>query len=594
MRFGFLLSALALASVGSAQLRVVSYNLSNYSGGRAADLETVIFGTYQGLSLNADVLLMQEFTSQTAVNQFLNVLNSSSESSGTWAAAPFVNGPDTDNAFFYRSDRLQLVASSVISQGGNNPLPPRNTNRYDVRLKGYATLQPKIAIYGCHLKAGTGSTDQQRRLVEATNIRNNAQQLDSSFSGFVVGGDFNLQNSNDPSWIKFVGSESNNLGRLFDPINSPGNWNDNYTFRFIHTQDPSTTTMDSRYDFILLSAGLIDNVGFTYKGISSIPYSTTTWNDPNHSYRVWGNDGTSFETQLSVADNTMVGPQIAQALINAATSAGGHLPVLLDLLVPAEMSVPQSTLNFGTVIQGNQASLPIQVSNATNATLWRSGVSDLFYQMNADSVFSAPIGPFLESAGGGSNTHTISVNTSNPGTFNGTLDVSSLNSESNSVQIPLSVNVIGNTYFPLSAVVKAGALVSGNLASFATSDDNRWVFNTISDGARSFSSIDTELTTTLPISTVSGLDIEFEASSSVPQAYQNVYIQNQQTMQWTQAYSQANATLADQTIRFSVPNPNEYINVSTREVRVRIGFTPPSVGARTIQGSIDKFAFIIR
>ena len=61
------------------------------------------------------------------------------------------------------------------------------------------------------------------------------------------------------------------------------------------------------------------------------PYSTTTWNDPNQSYRVWGNDGTSFNKSLTIAGNAEVGASIAQSLVNDATPAGGHLPVFLDL-----------------------------------------------------------------------------------------------------------------------------------------------------------------------------------------------------------------------------------------------------------------------
>ncbi len=77
----------------------------------------------------------------------------------------------------------------------------------------------------------------------------------------------------------------------------------------------------------------MDGVHLDYIGNPAVPYSTTTWDDPNHSYRSWGNDGTSYNTSLTISRNTMVGSVIAQALVSSA-SGGGHLPVFLDLLVP--------------------------------------------------------------------------------------------------------------------------------------------------------------------------------------------------------------------------------------------------------------------
>ncbi|WP_394700517.1 hypothetical protein [uncultured Ilyobacter sp.] len=129
-----------------------------------------------------------------------------------------------------------------------------------------------------------------------------------------------------------VGSQTNNDGRFFDPINTPGSWNNNSSFRYVHTQDPAMA-MDDRHDQILVSVDLIDGVGADYIGEPTIPYSTTTWDDPHHSYRCWGNDGSSYDDPITTTGNTMVGPDIAQALIYSALN-GGHLPVYLDLQIP--------------------------------------------------------------------------------------------------------------------------------------------------------------------------------------------------------------------------------------------------------------------
>ena len=59
--------------------------------------------------MSPDILLGQEFTSGSAVTAFVNILNSAPGSPGDWAAAAFVDGPDSDNAFFYRQSVVSLA-----------------------------------------------------------------------------------------------------------------------------------------------------------------------------------------------------------------------------------------------------------------------------------------------------------------------------------------------------------------------------------------------------------------------------------------------------------------------------------------------------
>ena len=333
---------IALASVGTAtaaELRVASWNISNYSGGRTTALENAIYGEFQGRSMTPDVMLGQEFLSQSAVDAFKVILNAAPGSPGDWEAARFVNGPDTDSAFFYRTTRVQLATElsadgvTVVSEGGVAPNHPRNVMRYDIRFDDGTANGARIALYSTHMKAGSTSTDQARRLVEAQKIRDDAEALPAGWL-FLIGGDFNVQSSTQAAYIELVGSQVNNDGRFFDPINTPGSWNNNSAFRIVHTQDPAGAGgMDDRHDQLLISGGLIDGAGVDYVGNAAIPYSTTTWNDSNHSYRSWGNDGTSFNVSLTITGNTMVGATIAQALVDAAAGAG-HLPVFLDLRVP--------------------------------------------------------------------------------------------------------------------------------------------------------------------------------------------------------------------------------------------------------------------
>ena len=417
---------LLTASIAEAQLRVVSWNVSNYNGGRVADIQTAVYGVYQSRSMAPDIILAQEFINSAAQTTFLNALNTAAGSPGDWAAAPWLTGPDTVAVCFYRTSSVTLLESVIISVGGGAPAPPRSTPRYKFRVAGYASNKAVLYCYNSHMKAGTTADDEARRLVEAQRIRDNAQLLDPNCA-FLLVGDFNIYTSTEDPYIELVGSQADNAGQFFDPIKSPGNWHDGSTFKFIHTQDPISTNggMDDRFDQILVSDNLIDGNGLDYIGNPALSYSTTTWNDVNHSYRAWGNDGTSYNAGLTVTGNAMVGATIAQAIINVATTAGGHIPVFLDLRVPAVVN-SDATIDFGQVPQNAPAAHTLNVWNDGNLTLWTSaGIDDLDYSLTASAGFAAPTGPFVNAAGGAHNQHTITMDTSTVGLKSGTVTIAS-------------------------------------------------------------------------------------------------------------------------------------------------------------------------
>lgn len=432
MRFRPFAARLALAAVVSssavAQLRVVAWNISNYNGGRTAAIHASVYGEFEGRSMSPDVFVLQEFLSQGAVDQFVAALNSAPGSPGDWTGAAFVNGPDTDSAFAYRTSRVQLIDAVLVATGGSAPNFPRNLMRYDIRPVGYSGDGATIAMYSVHMKAGSSSTDQQRRLVEAQTIRADAEQLSEGWS-FLVGGDFNIQSSNQAAYQELVGSQFDNTGRVLDPIGTPGSWNNNGAFRFVHTQDPiGAGGMDDRHDQILLSESFFTSGGFEYVGVVDgltglpVPYSTNTWDDPNHSYRSWGNDGETFNQQLRTAGNTMVGPVIAQALKDMCAGAG-HLPVFLDVRVPGKVGA-DPVIDFGVVSQGASAIADLEVFNAADVAVWtEGGISDLTYELVASSGLDAPDGSFTEGAGGGTNSHAITLDTSSSGAFMGTVTI---------------------------------------------------------------------------------------------------------------------------------------------------------------------------
>lgn len=415
-----------ICCAAQAQLRVATWNISNYSGGLVTQVQTAVYAVFEGRSFAPDVILAQEFTSAAALTTFVDALNDAPGSPGTWTAAPWVSGPNTVNVCAYRGDKVTLIESpTIVSQGGNPPNPPTNAMRFTFRLNGYESGGAVIVCYSSHMKSGNTSEDLARRLLEAQRLRDDAEALDPEYC-FVLGGDLNIRASDEAAYQELVGSQANDAGRFYDPIATPGTWRDNYLMRFVHTQDPvaSNGGMDDRFDQLLVSGDLVDGSGFDYLGDPALPYSTTTWDDANHSYRSWGNDGTSYNTGLTVTGNTMVGATIAQALI-ACAGSGGHLPVFLDLRVPPAVG-SDVTIDFGQVPQGAVAEQTLAVWNAGDVTLWTAGgIGALHYALEATSGFTAPDGAFVHAAGAVPNEHTITMDTAAVGPLTGTLTISS-------------------------------------------------------------------------------------------------------------------------------------------------------------------------
>ena len=458
-----LILPLSLTTGALAQLRVATWNVTNFSTAtntqgvtaaqRAGYFSTSIYGSFQGRSFAPDVLLTQEILGASAASSFLGILNAAPGSPGDWAMAPFVNNTNStsesanngSNAFFYRASKIELFGQATIANA------PRQTMRYDVRFRGYRDMAdaPTLSLYSDHLKSGAASADVTTRAAETANIRANAASLPVG-RAFLLGGDFNTQNSSEADYQNLVGAGTNGASRFYDPINSPGAWNNNANFRFIHTQDPvGSGGMDDRHDQILISNALKDGAGLEYIGDTTKAYSTTTWNDPNHSYRAWGNDGTSFNTHLTTTGNGMVGPEIAQALRNSVGTAdradltGGHLPVFLDLRTAGELYSTTTVLDFGDVALGSMSSRAFDLLNGVDVSLYGvGGIQTLNYTLTADGGFAAPSGSFLEAPGAGANTHLVTLDTSVAGLRTGTLTIADVSGATRTISLRANVQAV--------------------------------------------------------------------------------------------------------------------------------------------------------
>jgi len=435
-----------LASLAHGQLRIGIWNITFYDGDPALDevFQTSIFDSFDGRSFRPDVLLIQEIDASSTV-YFLGVLNGDPRGGQDWQRAPVFDGPGVlDTAVFYRTSKVSDVAATLVSPGRGAPAHPRNLTRYTLSLPGYASPATQLVLYNTHMKAGSTPEDEQRRLEEAIAFRADADRLPEG-THFLIGGDLNVKRSTEPAYERLIQSRRINAGRVFDPIATPGEWVNNPAFVFVHSQDPFTQ-MDDRLDQILVNDDLLDGEGLDYLGDWTTPFSTVTFDDPNHSHRSWGNDGLSFDTPIRRRGNTMVGQFIAQALYDSTNGLSGHLPVFCDFLLPARVGATPR-LNFGRVPQGTVVELDLTVWNAGDADLWGrtdtiaapdGGIQPLRYQLSGDRV-ATPSGEFTDEAGDEGNTHRIVVEASMPGVFDGEVRI-----ESNDPDQPIrTVQVMG-------------------------------------------------------------------------------------------------------------------------------------------------------
>ncbi|GEM_PF-908793 len=312
-------------------IRIQSYNVLNYPGSTSS-IRNPYFRTVIG-QIDPDILVVQEMVSNSGLIQFKSqVLNFATP--GLYDSVTFNDGPDSDNGLFYKSAAFSFVSASYI------PTALRNIAEYVLLHNGSGE---QIRIYSVHLKASQGFENE--RYQEALILRNHLNALPSG-TNFIVTGDFNIYESTEPAFSKLTGSEADDDGRCFDPLNLIGDWG-NASFAPYHTQSPrlnnnfaggATGGLDDRFDMFLRSASLQDNLLLS-------------------SYTAYGNDGNHYNDSINRMPNTAV--DLATA--NALHYASDHLPVFVDLVLSSGVA-PTAATTAATSINQTNARLNSQVN----------------------------------------------------------------------------------------------------------------------------------------------------------------------------------------------------------------------------------------
>ncbi|NBW87011.1 MAG: hypothetical protein EBR23_09335, partial [Planctomycetia bacterium] len=373
-------------------LRIVSYNIT------AADIATPRTGfetlvqamsaeSYNGHVDRVDLLAMQEVQSQATTSASLVTRLNAIYGAGAYAHGT-LDGATTGNGtqgVVFNTAALQLLEEKLVGTVSATGAP-RQTLRYKFQPVG-GDASSIFYVYNSHLKAAADSDSAGRRAADVQVIRADADALGAGASVIYVG-DFNLQTSSEAAYQNYLAAGN---GQAFDPINRPGSWSGNRSFLDIFTQAPSanpptgfaTGGLDDRYDFQLVTGGMMGGGGLTY----------TTG-----SYHTFGNNG-SVPLNGSLNDSASTAlPGLANRtqVLDLLTTVADHLPVVADyaFLSGGQVASPAITVSPGTL------AAPLATTAGTASTAQSFSVSGT--ALTGSLTVTAPTGleVSLSTAGG--------------------------------------------------------------------------------------------------------------------------------------------------------------------------------------------------
>ena len=232
-------------------LRIATYNALKFPDS-SGQIRLQYFRTVID-ALDPDILVLQEITSRTGADLFLNeVLNYQEQF--LYTASPYEGGFDTNNMLYYKSRSFSLESNRQIKTS------LRDISEYVLRVRVNDNM-PNLWIYSAHLKAGSDPENARQRHNDAILFRAQLDKLPNNTNFFVVG-DMNFYSHTEAGFITLTAGGS---GQCFDPADKIGNWHNNKNFAKYHTQstrtvevyDGSTGGMNDSFDFILVSDNLI-------------------------------------------------------------------------------------------------------------------------------------------------------------------------------------------------------------------------------------------------------------------------------------------------------------------------------------------------
>ncbi|MFK7959194.1 MAG: endonuclease/exonuclease/phosphatase family protein [Phycisphaerales bacterium] len=443
----------------SAQMRVVTWNVAKLAGNQNAIrdvMEYLVVDDVDGYAVAPDILILQEVQNGQA-STLRSLMQQAAPPGVTYAIATYTNfnedGVAGAQALLYRSDRVTEITSGHrdIASGAG-----RRADRWQMRWLDADPIEGTVWIYGMHLKASPGGSNEAQRQAGADAIRDDAETLPDG-SNVLYAGDMNLYTSSEPAFGEFL---SAGVNQAYDVL-GPGDWTGPAN-AIKHSQSPVGPTggalvgggIDDRFDFILPTIALDDADGIAIIGTS---------------YRSVGNDGNHYNQAINTGNNFYFPGDVAASndLADALTQASDHVPVLVDFQIPAVMDVTLAP-TFGPVIQGGPLLIPASVQNGADVEI-PAGSENLFVEWTTSGALLSGGGAFFVEPLGPAQSLTVLFDTGTPGVVNGSLNLSSPGEGVKDAD--RSVNVTGTVLRPAAASFAAGAPVTTRTIELDTMPD---------------------------------------------------------------------------------------------------------------------------
>jgi hypothetical protein len=362
-------------------ITIVSYNLLNFPDGRndcgtgnvnlpnrTDSLRKIM------LYLKPDVFVACEIQTEagadSVLTRSLNVFGATN-----YQMAPFMysngGGGSLNNAMYYNADKVTFLRQHATQTSS------RDINHYTLMANDPTIAAHRdtvfIEVHMAHLKAGSASADQLERAGQTQLYRTYVDSKPLMRNHFFCG-DLNVYKSSETCYQNLTTGGSN---PFFDPIFSPGNWNNNSSFAAIHTQSPRTSGtwacgatggMDDRFDQILVSQNVLS-------GSDNLSYIS-------NSYQAVGNDGLHFNSSLLSAPTNALYPD---SIVSAIYYLSDHLPVMMKAIAnyPTSNGLGLTYTNNGPLCIGSTNGI------ATVSNLYGSGVFSYLWDANAGNQTTA-------------------------------------------------------------------------------------------------------------------------------------------------------------------------------------------------------------
>lgn len=310
-----------LCHIAAAQQKIntMFYNVYRFPDNPPAHRELVLKDILE--EYHPDLLMTCELVREEGADRILNTALQTHQFN--FARAAFtptqINFSDPlQQMVFYNMDKLTLIHQKVL------PTQVREINHYTFILNttDLSIDSVFLEVFVTHLKSSDGVANQLARLHMIDTFVKALESIPQNHH-VLLAGDFNLYSAYDePAYQKIL--DPSNPIKMIDPIDKPGNWSDNDTFKAIHTQATrisaagfgiggATGGLDDRFDFIMMSENLKNATGLSYV---------------DGSYKAFGNNGNCFNERIDHYDcDGVYSLPLRQNLYNMSD----HLPVVMQL-----------------------------------------------------------------------------------------------------------------------------------------------------------------------------------------------------------------------------------------------------------------------